>query len=82
LEIDALSLPLIIVFSLVLLKIPVVVAETNWFVDSSDSIDEVWSFSELNGVVNIDVSDEIGSLFPVLADAVDNGFVCSIVECM
>jgi hypothetical protein len=81
LEIDALSLALI-VFSLVLLEIPVVVAETNWFVDSSDSIDEVWSIWEVNGVVNIDVSDEIGSLFPVLADAVDNGFVCSIVECM
>jgi hypothetical protein len=33
-------------------------------------------------VVNIDVSDEIGSLFPVVADAVDDEFVCSIVECM
>jgi hypothetical protein len=79
LEIDALSLALI-VFSLVLLEIPVVVTGTNWFVDSSDSIDEVRSFWEVNGVVNIDVSDEIGSLFPVVADAVDNEFVCSIVE--
>jgi hypothetical protein len=32
--------------------------------------------------VNIDVSDEIGSLFPIVADAVDNEFVCSIVECV
>jgi hypothetical protein len=30
----------------------------------------------------MDVSDEIGSLFPVVADAVDNRFVCSIVECV
>ncbi len=32
--------------------------------------------------MNIDVSDEIDSLFAVVADAVDNGFVCSIVECV
>jgi hypothetical protein len=31
--------------------------------------------------VKIDVSDEIGSLFPVVADAVENEFVSSIVEC-
>ncbi len=31
--------------------------------------------------MNIDVSDELDSLLPVVADAVDNGFVCSIVEC-
>jgi hypothetical protein len=30
----------------------------------------------------MDVSDEMGSLFPVVADAVDNEFVCSIVECV
>jgi hypothetical protein len=79
LEIDALSLALI-VFSLVLLEIPVVVTKTNWFVDSSDSIDEVRSFWEVNGVVNTDVSDDIGWLFPVVADAVENSFICSIVE--
>jgi hypothetical protein len=56
--------------------------EINSVVDSSDSTDEVRSFWELNGVVNIDVSDEIGSLFPVVADAVDNEFICSIVECV
>jgi hypothetical protein len=48
----------------------------------SSDIDELRSFWEVNGVVNMDVSDEIGSLFPVVADAVDNGFVCSIVECV
>jgi hypothetical protein len=31
-------------------------------------------------VVKIDVSDEIGSLFTVVADAVDNVFVCPIEE--
>ncbi len=80
-EIDTLSVPLI-VFSLALFEIAFVVAEINWVVDSSDCIDEVRSFWELNGVVNMDVSDEMGSLFPVVADAVDNEFVCSIVECV
>jgi hypothetical protein len=55
--------------------------EINGRVDSSDSIDVVWSFWELNRVVNTDVSDEISSLFPVVADAVVNEFICSIVEC-
>ncbi len=32
--------------------------------------------------MRIDFSDEIGSLFPVLPDAVDKEFVCSIVECV
>ncbi len=50
--------------------------------DSSDCIDEVRSFGELNGVVNINVSDEMGSLFAVVTDAVDNEFVCSFVECV
>jgi hypothetical protein len=81
LEVDAISVPLI-VFSLVLLEIAFVVVEINWLVDNSDSTDEVRSFCELNGVVNIDVFDEIDWLFPVVADAVDNGFVCSIVECV
>jgi hypothetical protein len=43
LEIDTLSVPLA-VFSLVLLEIAFVIAEINWAVDSSDSIDEVRSF--------------------------------------
>ncbi len=80
-EIDTLSVSLI-VFSLVLLEIAFVVAEINWVVDSSDCIDEVRSFGELNGVVNINVSDEMGSLFAVVTDAVDNEFVCSFVECV
>jgi hypothetical protein len=29
--------------------------------------------------VNIDVSDEFGSLFRVVADTVENVFICSIV---
>ncbi len=69
-ETDILSVPLI-VFSPVLLEIAFVVAEINCVVDSSDCIDEVRSFWEVNGVVNIDVSDEIGSLFPVVPDAVE-----------
>ncbi len=80
-ETDILSVPLI-VFSPVLLEIAFVVAEINCVVDSSDCIDEVRSFWEVNGVVNIDVSDEIDSLFPVAADDVNNEFVCSIVECV
>jgi hypothetical protein len=54
--------------------------EINCVFDCSVPTDEVWSFWELNGVVNIDASDEIGSLFPLVADAVENEFVCSIVE--
>jgi hypothetical protein len=80
LEVDAISVALI-VFSLVLLEIAFVVVEINCVVDSSVSTDEVRSFGELNGVVNIDVADEIGSLFPVVVDAVENEFVSSIVEC-
>jgi hypothetical protein len=79
LEIEALSVTLI-VFSLVLLEIPDVVVEINCAVDSSDSTDEVRPFWELSAAVNIDVSDEIDSLFTVAAGAVDNVFVCSIVE--
>jgi hypothetical protein len=30
----------------------------------------------------MDVSDEIGSLFPAAADVVNNEFVCFIVECV
>jgi hypothetical protein len=67
------------VFSPVLLEIPDVAVEINRVVDSSDSLDKVRSFSELNRVVKIDVSDEIGSLFTVVADAAENEFVCSIV---
>ncbi len=79
LDIDAPSLALI-VFPVLVLRIPFVAAEINWVVDSSDSLDKVRSFSELNRVVKIDVSDEIGSLFTVVADAVDNVFVCPIEE--
>ncbi len=69
------------VFSLLVLEVPDDIVEINGRVDSSDSIDVVWSFWELNRVVNTDVSDEISSLFPVVADAVVNEFICSIVEC-
>ncbi len=79
LDIDAPSVALI-VFSVLVLGIPFVAAEINWVVDSSDSLDKVRSFSELNRAVKIDVSAEIGSLFTVVADAADNVFVCSIAE--
>ncbi len=67
----------------IVLAVPVeipFVSELNWEVDSSDSIDEVWSVLELNGVVNIDVCDDIELLFNAVAAPVDNGFVCAIEE--
>jgi hypothetical protein len=67
------------VFSVVLLEIPLV-SNINGPVDSFDSVGEIRSVSEFGLVVNIDVSDEIESLFTVVADAVDNLFVCSIEE--
>ncbi len=79
LEIDTLSVPLA-VFSLVLLEIAFVIAEINWAVDSSDSIDEVRSFWELNGVVNADPSDEMGLLVDAVTVSVENVFICAIVE--
>ncbi len=79
LEIDPLSV-MLIVFSLAVLEIPDVVREIDCAVDSSDSTGKVRPFWELNGVVNIDVSDEIDSLFTVVAGAVDNVLVCSIEE--
>jgi len=67
------------VFSVVLLEIPLV-SNINGPVDSFDSVGEISSVSEFELVVNIDVGDEIKSLFTVVADAVDNLFVCSIEE--
>jgi hypothetical protein len=67
------------VFSVVPLEIPLV-SNINGPVDSFDSVDEISSVSEFRLVVNIDVGDEIKSLFTVVADAVDNLFVCSIEE--
>ncbi len=67
------------VFSVVLLEIPLV-SNINGPVDSFDSVGEIWSVSEFELIVNIDVRDEIESLFTVVADAVDNLFVCSIEE--
>jgi hypothetical protein len=75
LEIDVLPVALI-VFSLAVLEIAFAVVEVNCVVDNSDLTDKVRSF------VNMDVSDEIVSLNPVVADAVDNEFVCSMVECV
>ncbi len=46
-------------------------------VDSSDSVTVV---AELDGLVNIDVSDEVASVFTVVVDAVDNALICRIVE--
>ncbi len=67
------------VFAVVLLEIPLV-SNINGPVDSVDSVCEIRSVSEFGLVVNIDVRDEIESLFTVVADAVDNLFVCSIEE--
>ncbi len=44
---------------------------------SSDSIKVV---RELDVVVNIDVSEEVTSLFTAVVDAVDDVLVCRIVE--
>ncbi len=62
--------------SLLVLEIPFVVVELNWVVDRSDSIDEVWSLWEFNGVVNTEVSDEIDSLFDEVLVAMDNSSCC------
>jgi hypothetical protein len=67
------------VFAVVLLEMPLV-SNINGPVDSVDSVCEIRSVSEFGLVVNIDVRDEIESLFTVVADAVDNLFVCSIEE--
>ena len=48
--------------------------------DNSAATDEVWSLSEVNKVVNIDVSDEMKSLYTAVVDIVDNVLVCSIEE--
>ncbi len=66
----------LIVFSLVVLEISFIVVEINWFVDNSDSSDEVRSPWELNRVVNTDVSDEIDSLFDEVPVAMDNSCLC------
>jgi hypothetical protein len=61
-------------FAVVLLEIPLV-SNINGLVDSFDPVDEIRSISEFELVVNIDVDDEIKSLFTV-----DNLSVCSIEE--
>ncbi len=68
------------VVSLVVFEIPIFVVEINGVVDSCDSMDEVWSLWELNGVVNTEVSDEIDALFNLVTVTVDNWFVCSVEE--
>jgi hypothetical protein len=67
------------VVPLLVLEIKFIVVEINWVVDSSDSIDEVWSLSELTGVVNTDVSDKIDSLFEEVPVAMDNSSI-SVVD--
>jgi hypothetical protein len=42
--------------------------------------DSVTVVAELDGVVNINVSEEVTSLFTVVADTVDNAPVSRIVE--
>jgi hypothetical protein len=65
------------VFAVVLPEI-VLVSNIDWCVDNFGSIVEIRLVSEFELVVNIDVCDEIESLFTIVADAVDNIFVCSI----
>ncbi len=48
-----------------------------WVVDSPNSVTVL---EELDGLVNIDVSEEVASLFTVVADSVGNALVCRIVE--
>ncbi len=55
------------VVSLLVLEIPFVV-EMNPVVDSSDSIDEVWSLCEPNRVVSVDVSENISAVVDVSDD--------------
>jgi hypothetical protein len=50
--------------------------EINSVLVSSDSIDEVWSLCELNRLVNIEVSDEIDSVFDEVPVATDNSSRC------
>ncbi len=57
------------VVSLLVLEILFVVVEVNWVVDSSDSIDEVWSLCELDRWVSIDGSENIS----VVVDISDDG---------
>ncbi len=64
------------VVSLLVLEIPFVVVEINSVLVSSDSIDEVWSLCELNRLVNIEVSDEIDSVFDEVPVATDNSSRC------
>jgi hypothetical protein len=67
----------LVVSSAALLEMPFVVEEIPSLVNSSDSIKVV---GELDGVVNIDVSEEVPSLFTVVVDAVDDVLICRIVE--
>ena len=68
------------VFSLLVLKIPFVVVETNSVVGTCDSNDEVRGLSVLNRVVNIGVSDVTTLVFTVVGDCADNVLVCLIEE--
>ena len=68
------------VFSPLVLEITLIVADINWVVDNSDSTDEVWSLSEVNRVVSVDVSDEAEFVFTIVTDGVDNVLVCCIEE--
>ncbi len=67
----------LVVSSIALLEIPFVVEEIPSVVDSSAPIIVL---AELDGEVNIDVSEEVASLFTVVVDAVDNALACRIVE--
>ncbi len=69
------------VVSLLVLEILFVFVEINWVVDSSDSIDEVWLLSELNGAVNTDVSDEIDSLLEEVPVAMDKSSISVVDNC-
>ncbi len=66
------------VVSLLVLEIPLVVAEMNWVVDSSGSTDEIWILWEFNGVVDIEVSDEIDSVFDEVLVAMDNSSIAVV----
>jgi hypothetical protein len=67
----------LVVSSLTLLEIIFVVEEILCVVDSADSVTVV---AELDVLVNIDVSEEVTSLFTVVAVNVGNALVCRIVE--
>ncbi len=69
------------VVSLLVLEIPLVVVEINGVVDSSDSIDEVWSLCELIRLVSIDVSEDISAVVDITDDEDKEEYSVEVESC-